>query len=166
MPSKNSAILVAVVLLALIIGGAIGYLARSGEVSALMSNNSMLHEEMQTMSSSAIAMTVASGSMPPHDVWFIIAPLQGDKYVVVLHASGLEANGSYLVEAVTRGGQMSTVPIAGTAADSEFLPDNQGNGVYWHVFNSDPRTQFEQVQLLYLPGMQMQSAMQVASANL
>jgi hypothetical protein len=166
MSSKNSAILVAAVLLALVIGGAIGYLARTREVSTLMSDNSMLHNEMQAMSSSAVAMTVASGPMPPHDVWLVISPLQGDKYVVVLHASGLEANGSYLVEAVTRGDQMNTVPIADNAANSEFLPDSQGNGVYWHVFNSDPRTQFEQVQLLYLPRMQMQSAMQVASVNL
>jgi hypothetical protein len=166
MQNKNSAILVGAVLIALIIGGAVGYLARSGEVSALMSNNSMLHDQMEAMSSSAIAMTVASGPMPPHDVWLVISPLQGDGYVLVLHASGLEANGSYLVEAVTRGGGMNTVPIADDAANSEFLPDSQGNRIYWHVFNNDPRTQFEQVQLLYLPDMQMQSAMQVASANL
>jgi hypothetical protein len=108
----------------------------------------------------------ASGSMPPHDVWFIITTLQGGKYVVVLHAAGLEANGSYLVEGVMKGAQMNAVPIANNAADSEFVPDNHGNGVYWHIFDIDPRTQFESVVLLYLPNMQMQGAMQVASGTL
>jgi len=166
MASKSSVVLIGAVLIALIIGGAAGYLARSGEVSSLMSSNAMMREEMQSMSGSAIPMTAASGPMPPHDVWLIITPLQGGKYVVVLHAAGLEANGSYLVEAVTKGAQMNTVPIANTVPDSEFLPDNHGNGVYWHVFDSDPRTQFEKVELLYLPNMQMQGAMQVAGANL
>jgi hypothetical protein len=165
MANKSSIVLVSAVLMALIIGGAIGYVARAGEVSALMSSNTMMHNEMQ-MSGSAISLMPASGSMPPHDVWFIITPLQGGKYVVGLHAAGLETNGSYLVEGVTKGAQMNTVPIATTATDSEFVPDNHGNGVYWHVFDIDPRTQFESVELLYLPNMQMQGAMQVASGTL
>jgi hypothetical protein len=166
MASKSSIILVSAVLVALIIGGAVGYVARSGEVSALMSSNTMMHNEVQSMSGSAISLMPASGSMPPHDVWFITTPLQGGKYVVVLHAAGLETNGSYLVEGVTKGAQMNTVPIASPATDSEFVPDNHGNGVYWHIFDVDPRTQFESVELLYLPNMQMQGAMQVAGGTL
>ena len=166
MPSKSSVVLISAVLIALIIGGAAGYFARSSEVSSLMTSNEMMHEEVKAMSVSAIPMTLASGPMPPHDVWLVIAPLQGGKYVVILRAEGLEANGSYLVEGVTKGGQMTTVPIANTPTDSEFLPDSHGNGVYWHVFDSDPRTQFEKVELLYLLNMQMEQAVLVASANL
>ena len=165
MGNKSSIVLVSAVLIALIIGGAVGYMSRAGEVSALMSSNTMMHNEMQ-MSGSAISLMAASGSMPPHDVWFIITPLQGGKYVVVLHAAGLETNGSYLVEGVTKGAQMNTIPIAMTATDSEFVPDNHGNGVYWHIFDIDPRAQFESIELLYLPNMQMQGAMQVASGTL
>ncbi len=61
---------------------------------------------------------------------------------------------------------MNTVPIANTATDSGFVPDNHGNGAYWHIFEVDPRTQFESVDLLYLRSMQMQGAMQVASGTL
>ena len=166
MANKSSIVLISAVLIALIIGGAVGYVARAGEVSSLMSSNTMMHNEMQSTSGSAISLMPASSSMPPHDVWLIITPLQGGKYVVVLHAAGLETNGSYLVEGVTKGAQMNTVPISNTTTDSEFVPDNHGNGVYWHVFDIDPRTQFESLELLYLPSMQMQGAMQVASGTL
>jgi hypothetical protein len=161
MANKSSIVLVSGVLIALVIGGAVGYVARAGEVSALMSSNTMMQ-----MSGSAISLMPASGSMPPHDVWFIITPIQGSKYVVVLHAAELETNGSYLVEGVTKGAQMNSVPIATTATDSEFVSDNHGNGVYWHIFEIDPRTQFESVELLYLPNMQMHGAMQVPSGTL
>ena len=120
---------------------------------------------MQSMTA-AIQLTPASGPMPPHDVWLVVAPLGGGDFALVLSAQGLEQNSSYLIEGVTRGGQMSTVPIAGAAANSEFEPDMHGNGLYWHVLMSDPRVAYEQVVLLYLPNMQMQGAQQVASANL
>jgi hypothetical protein len=162
---KGSAILIGAVLVALIAGGAAGYFARAGEVSSLMNQNSMMRQEMQSMRA-AITLVPGSGPMPPHDVWLVIAPLQGGRFAVILSAQGLEQNGSYLLEGVTRGAQMNTVPLAPTAADSEFVPDRHGNGLYWHVLVSDPRVTYEQVLLLYLPNMQMQGAMQVASANL
>lgn len=114
----------------------------------------------------AISLTPAGGPMPPHDVWFVIAPLGGGDFAIILSAQGLEGNGSYLIEGVTRGGQMNHVPIAADAANSEFEPDTHGNGLYWHVLMSDPRVTYEQVILLYLPNMQMQGAQQVANANL
>lgn len=129
-----------------------------------MSENSMMRQEAR--SGAAIQMTPASGPMPPHDVWFLVVPLGGGDFALVLNAQGLEGNGSYLIEGVTRGGQMNHVPIAGNPADSEFEPDMHGNGVYFHVLMSDPRVTYEQVILLYLPGMQMQNAQQVASASL
>ena len=165
MANKSSVILIGSVLIALIVGGAAGYFARAGEVSSLMNDNSMMRQEMQSMTA-AIKLTPASGPMPPHDIWLVIAPLGGGDFAVALSAQGLEQNGSYLIEGVLKGGQMNHVPIAGTAADSEFEPDMHGNGTYWHVLMSDPRGMYEQVILLYLPNMQMQGAQQVASANL
>ena len=104
--------------------------------------------------------------MPPHDVWFVVVPVGSGDYAITLSAQGLEGNGTYLVEGVTRGGQMNNVPIAGNTADSEFVSDMHGNGLYWHALMSDPRATYEQVILLYIPGMEMQNAQQVASGNL
>ena len=165
MAKKSSVVLIVSVLIALIVGGAAGYFARTNEVSSLMNDNSMLHQEIGSMTA-AIPLTPAGGSMPPHDVWLVIAHLEGGDFAVILSAQGLEQNGSYLVEGVQKGGQMNHVPITGTAADSEFEPDMHGNGVYWHVLMNDPRGMYEQVILLYLPNMQMQGAQQVASASL
>ena len=138
MTNKSSAILVGSILIALIVGGAVGYFARANEVSALMNDNSMLHQELQSMTA-AIQLTPASGAMPPHDVWLVIAPVGSGDFAVILSAQGLEQNSSYLIEGVMKGGQMNHVPITGTAADSEFEPDMHGNGLYWHVLMSDPR---------------------------
>ncbi len=163
--TKSSGVLVGAVLVALIIGGAVGYFARAGEVSSLMNQNSMMHQEMQSMTA-AVQLTPASGPMPPHDVWLIVAHVGNVDFAAAFSAQGLEENGSYLIEGVTRGGQMNMVPITGNAADSEFLPDMHGNGLYWHVLTSDPRVTYEKIVLLYLPNMQMQNAQQVASASL
>lgn len=163
--TKRSAVLIGAVLVALIIGVAVGYFARAGEVASLMNENTMIHQEMQS-TTAAIQLTPASGSMPPHDVWFVVASTGGGDFAIVLSAQGLEQNGSYLIEGITRGGSMNAVPIAGNSADSEFVPDMHGNGLYWHVLMSDPRVTFEQVQLLYLPNMEMSAAQQAASANL
>ena len=46
--NKSSIVLVSAVLIALVIGGAVGYVARSGEVSGLMSSNTMMHNELQS----------------------------------------------------------------------------------------------------------------------
>lgn len=163
--TKSKTVLIVAVLVALIVGGAVGYFARAGEVSSLMNENTMIQQEMHSMTA-AVSLTPASGPMPPHDVWFIVAPTGGGDFAIVLNAQGLEQNGSYLIEGVTRGGSMKTVPVAGNATDSEFVPDMHGNGLYWHVLMSDPRVTFEEVVLLYLPNMQMSAAQQVASAQL
>jgi hypothetical protein len=130
-----------------------------------MNENTMVRQEMQSMTA-AIQLTPASGPMPPHDVWLVVAPVGSGDFALILSAQGLEQNGSYLIEGVTKGGQMNTVPITGTAADSEFEPDMHGNGLYWHVLMSDPRVTYEQVLLLYPPNMEMSGAQQVASAKL
>ena len=162
---KTYALLVGAVVLSLIVGAAIGYYVEAAQASSLVNENEMMHQQMQS-GAAAIQLTPASGPMPPHDVWFIVAPLGSGDYATVLSAEGLEGNGTYLIDGVTRGGQMNNVPIAGNAADSEFVPDMHGNGLYWHALMSDPRLTYEQVILLYLPGMEMQNAQPVASGNL
>jgi len=75
----------------------------STQASSLNANE-MTHQQMQ---SEVIQLIPASGPMPPHDVWFIKAPLGSGDYAIVLSAQGLEANGTYLLEGVTRGEQCS-----------------------------------------------------------
>ncbi len=163
--SRSSAVLAGAVLIALVIGGAVGYFARASEVSALMNQNSMMHQELQS-EPSAFQLTPASGPMPPHNVWFVIAPLGSGDYALILSAQGLETSGSYLIEGVTRTGQMNQVPISGNATSSEFTPNMHGDGVYWSVLMSDPRVTYDKIVLLYLPDMQMSNAQEVASATL
>jgi hypothetical protein len=113
----------------------------------------------------AIQLTPAGG-VTAHDIWLVIAPLQEGQFAIILSAQGLQQSGSYLIEGVTRGAQMTPVPFATTAADSEFVSDAHGNGVYWHVVSSDPRLMYWQVLLLYLPNAQLQGSQLVASAFL
>jgi len=113
----------------------------------------------------AIPLSPASGAMA-HDIWLVVEPLQGGQYAVVLSAQGLQQSGSYLIEGVTRGTSISSVPLATTAVDSEFASDTHGNGIYWHVLASDPRAIYGEILLLYLPNMQMPGSQLVASAYL
>jgi hypothetical protein len=101
-----------------------------------------------------------------HDILLIITPLQGGEFAVFLSAQGLLSGGSYLVEGITSGTHKSILPLASTAADSGFVADSQGNGIYSHVFVVDPRTEFGVVLLLYLPNNQMEGSVLLASATL
>lgn len=112
----------------------------------------------------ATTMTPAIGAMV-HDIWLIVVPLQGGEFAFVLNGQGLQQNGSYLIEGVTKT-QMTLEPITISAADAEFVADANGNGVYWHVLSSDSRLTYGQILLLYLPNRQMQDSQLVASANL
>jgi len=171
MSNKISIVLVGGILIAVVIGAMTGYFVRANEQSTLMADlekakesKSMLEQELKAVVV-AIPFKTQTGQMA-HDVWLLIAPLQNGKYALAIRAQGLEQNGAYIVEVVTKAGQMQTVPIAASAADSEFLPDQHGNGLYWVVLDSDPRVTFERVLLLFLPDMQMQNAVLVATADL
>lgn len=171
MSTKASAILVGAVLVALILGATAGFLARANEQSTLLSelertkeSKAMLEEQLRA-ATVAVPLKAESGQMA-HDVWLLIAPLRDGKYALVISAEGLEQNGAYIVEGVTRTSQMQTVPIASTATESEFLADQNGNGFYWITLDTDPRASFENVLLLFLPDMQMQNAVLVASTEL
>lgn len=112
-----------------------------------------------------IALTPTGGTTV-HDVWLTITPLQGGEYSLVLGAQGLQPSGTYMIEGITIGARMSIVPLSLAAADSEFAADNQGNGMYSHVFTIDPRIAYTSVLLLYLPNNQMEGSVLVASATL
>jgi len=101
-----------------------------------------------------------------HDIWLIITPLSGGQYAVTLTAQGLQHNGEYLIEGVTKTTPTAIVPIAVTSADSQFAADSNGSGVYWHVLTSDPQATYGQVMLIYMPNMQMQGSQLVANAAL
>jgi hypothetical protein len=101
-----------------------------------------------------------------HDIWLIITPLPNGQFAVVLSAQGLQQNGAYLIEGMTRTTPIATVPIATTQTDSEFVADANGNGIYWHVLPGDPQVTYLQVLLIYLPNTQMQGSQLVANAYL
>jgi hypothetical protein len=136
------------------------------------SSDSMAHSTsssaMSGTAAPAIAFTPAHGQMFGNG-WLIVAPLGNGSYAVTLHATGLESPsmGGYLVEAAQNGGQMATVPIAGTnATQSEFTPDNNGNGQFFTVLHQEPSSTYESISIVYLPGMEMQNAAVVATASL
>ena len=85
---------------------------------------------------------------------------------MVLSAQGLQAGGTYLIQGITSGAHMSVQPLASTAIDSEFVAGNDGSGLYWHFFATDPRMAYGGVLLLFLPNNQMGAAVFVASATL
>ncbi|MGA3406877.1 MAG: hypothetical protein ABSD49_14190 [Candidatus Bathyarchaeia archaeon] len=118
-----------------------------------------------TSPATTIPLTPAGGTTV-HDIWLIVTQLQGGQFAVVLSAQGLQAGGTYLIQGITSGAHMSVQPLASTAVDSEFVAGNNGSGLYWHVFATDPRTAYGGVLLLYLSNNQMGSAELVASATL
>lgn len=195
MQAKTSSILVVAAIVALVVGIAVGYFVRAGEVSALQQDvakaieskgmiqaeldqtkadlekakesKGMLEAEIQGKTV-PIAFVPESGQMI-HDAWIFIAPLEQGKFAVAIHVEGLEHTGPedvYLVEGVTRTEPMQMIPIAPTAAASEFHADSNGNGLYWAVLDNDPRESFDKILLLYLPGMQMERAQLLATAKL
>lgn len=172
MVSKTRVASVALVV-GLLVGSGAVYFATQSQVSSLRSSlssatksNLILHNQIQN-STLVVALSPQTGQMI-HSGWLIIAPVGSGDYAVSLHADGLEgpSSGNYLVEGVTRGGNMTMVPIGGSATDSEFEASAGGTGYYWTVLMENPRTAFEAIDLVYLPGMSMAHAQLVASALL
>jgi hypothetical protein len=122
----------------------------------------------ESASPAAVAFVPVQGQMFGSG-WLIIASLGNGDYALSLHATGLESAsmGSYIVEAAQNSGQMATVPIAGSNATlSEFEADSSGNGQFFTVLMENPRSAYESVSIVYLPGMEMQNAAVVATAAL
>ena len=53
-----------------------------------------------------------------------------------------------------------------TTSASEFQADKNGTGNYFILLDSNPMTTFENVELLFLPGMVMQNATLVATLSM
>jgi len=139
------------------------------------STTSSMTESVGNSSSSsgcACMFTPKSGAMIS-SAWLLIAPTEMmHQYAVSVHAAGLEPNGTYIVEGQLMTGGMATVPISSlsmhmnTTSASEFQSDKNGTGNYFVLLDSNPSTVFENVELLFLPGMVMQNATLVATVNL
>ena len=112
----------------------------------------------------------ASGAMIS-DAWLITSQAAMDEFAVAVHAQGLEPNGTYIVEGALTTGSMNVVPISSlsmnmnTTSGSEFQADRNGTGTYWVILDSNPTVSFESLQILYLPGMSMNNATEVASLS-
>lgn len=137
--------------------------AAKANLAKAIESKSMLEAELKGKPV-AIPFVAEKGQMA-HDLWLIIAPVEGGKYAISIRAEGLEAKGVYLVEGVTRT-VMKAVPVATTVPASEFVADEKGNGLYWLVLDKDPHATFEKILILFLPEMQMERAVTVASATL
>ena len=157
----------------LLVGSGAVYFVGQNQVSSLQSSlsqanesNMMLRNEIRN-NTLVVALSPQTGQMI-HDGWLISAQLGNGHYAVSVHVDGLEgpSNGNYIVEGVMKGGSMAMVPIGANASASEFEASSSGVGYYWTILMQDPRTSFEAVDLLYLPGMSMAHPQLVASAQL
>ena len=136
-------------------------------------SSSSMNNENTTSPSAAYMFTAKSGAMVSQ-AWLLVLPtgMMHDEYAISIHAEGLESNGTYIVEGALSSGGMNVVPISSQSMNmnmtggSEFQAEENGTGNYWVVLDSNPATTFENVQILFLPGMDMQNAMPVASVNL
>lgn len=134
----------------------------------------MTHTSTATMTetangTSAIEFTPATGQMI-HTAWLLIEPAGMDQYALSVHAEGLESTqstgGDYIVEGAQSSGSMSVVPVGPNATASEFDTASNGIGNYFVLLSQNPYTTFENIQIVYLPGMQMTNATVVATATL
>ena len=118
---------------------------------------------------SAIAFTPAKGQMI-HTAWLLIEPSGMGHYALAIHAEGLESTQSmgsdYIVEGAQSSGSMAVVPIGPNATASEFETTSGGVGNFFIILGQNPYTSFENIQIVYLPGMQMTNATVVATASL
>ena len=119
--------------------------------------------------SSAVEFTPATGQMI-HSAWLLIEPAGMDQYALSIHAEGLESTQStgsdYIVEGAQSSGSMAVVPIGPNATASEFETSINGIGNYFVLLSQNPYTAFENIQIAYLPGMQMTNVTVVATATL
>ncbi|MHB8567226.1 MAG: hypothetical protein ACYC7D_12660 [Nitrososphaerales archaeon] len=138
----------------------------------MMTAGMMNHTTSEPMSNITYAYQFngSSGSMIS-SAWLLDVPVGMHEYAVSVHAEGLEPNETYILEGDLASGSMAVVPIStqsmnmNTTSASEFQTNGNGTGNYWIVLGSCPSTTFESIQLLYLPGMEMQNASTVATIH-
>lgn len=178
----SNAVFAGTTIVLLIIAG-IGFaLYLTNSTSTHTTTNSMTETMTETMTQTstsvmtatsngtdAIQFTPATGAMI-HSAWLLIEPAGMDEYAVSVHAEGLESTQSmgsdYIVEGAQSSGSMSVVPIGPNATASEFETSSSGVGNFFILLGQNPYSSFENVQIVYLPGMQMTNATVVATASL
>ncbi|HXY56354.1 MAG TPA: hypothetical protein VEH01_01955 [Nitrososphaerales archaeon] len=169
---SNAAFAGTVVVLVILAG--IGFSLYFTSSSGSTTTNNMTETMIHTVTTSsnvtdALQFTAASGQMV-HSAWLLIEPTGSGDYAVSVYAQGLESTGgtgnTYIVEATQSSGSMSVVPIGANETASEFGTTTQGVGSYLTVLMQNPFSSFENVQIVYLPGMQMANATVVATATL
>ena len=163
------------VVLLILVGIGFGLYFTNSPTTQTMTENMTSTETMtqtavaSTNGTDAIQFTPASGQMI-HSAWLLIEPAGSGDFAVSVYAQGLESTqgtgNAYIVEAQESSGSMSVVPLGPNATASEFETTSQGVGSYFTVLMQDPYTSFENVQIVYLPGMQMSNAVVVATASL
>ena len=151
------------------------YLTNSSSHTTTENMTETMTETMTQTSTSAmngtdaVEFTPATGQMI-HSGWLLIQPAGMDDYAVSVHAEGLEntqAMGSdYIVEGAQSSGSMAVVPIGPNATASEFDTNGNGVGNFFILLSQNPYSTFENIQIVYLPGMQMTNAIVVATATL
>jgi hypothetical protein len=123
----------------------------------------------ETMAGNAIQFTPVTGQMV-HTAWLLIEGAGPGDYAVSIHAEGLESTqqtgSDYIVEAQQSSGSMAVVPIGPNATASEFETTSAGVGNFFVMLMQNPFTSFENIEIVYLPGMQMTNATVVATASL
>lgn len=161
----------AVVLLILAGIGFSLYFTASGNTQTMTSNMTETMTVTHTSNGTeAVEFTPATGQMI-HSAWLLVEPTgMSGQYAVSISAQGLESTqgtgNDYIVEAAQSSGSMSTVPIGANATASEFETNSQGAGSYFVLLAQNPYSAFENIQIVYLPGMQMSNAVVVATATL
>jgi len=115
----------------------------------------------------AIEFTPASGQMF-HSGWAIVGLTESGTYALSVHAEGLEpaSAGDYIVEGQQSSGSMAVVPLGANSSASEFDGGLNGVGNFFVLLNQNPLSSFENIQILFLPGMQMTNATLVATAHI
>ena len=118
----------------------------------------------------AYAFTPKTGAML-NNAWLVSVQLGMHEYAVSVHAEGLEANSTYILEGALSSGTMATVPISSQSMSmnmtsaAEFQSNANGTANYWIVVENAPAATFENVQLYLIPGGMMENATLVATAT-
>lgn len=173
-PGISNAVFAGTSVVLLIIAGISFSLYLTTPHSTVTTTETMMETTTMTGSAStggteAIPFTPATGQMI-HSAWLLIEPSGSGDYAVSVYAQGLESTQGtgnvYIVEGAQTSGSMSMVPMGPNETASEFETTSAGVGAYFVQLMQNPYTSFENIQIVYLPGMQMSNAVVVATANL
>lgn len=173
-----------VIVLVILAGAAFGlYLTKSPAAQTMTENmtetttasmtetmtETMTPTSTQMAAETAVQFTPATGQMI-HTAWLVIEPTVSGQYALSVYAQGLENTQSmgsdYIIEGAQSSGAMAVVPVGPNATASEFGTSSAGAGSFFVLLNQNPYTSFENIQIVYLPGMEMTNATVVATATL